>query len=256
MATLSGPLQTFMNPKYKGIEKCTSLILDGWQDSSFTSKILALFPKALSSLQHLFLSHFVDPENGSQFPNCLSLERVEISSHEKPIPPFWGSNFACVTTLSFVNTNTWADFDIATLSLFPLLDDLTLFTTEEALLFGEFDSLRPVQFQFLQILRVHGAIPPVVLTRLVAPALEELYIEANALYTTPIKALLSSFGLSCLHLHALLPKGISLCDPTWATFFSKLVQKCPRLETLYISKWMEKECKKFADHSTVVLHVL
>jgi hypothetical protein len=101
MATLSGPLQTFMNPKYKGAERCTSLILSGNAEPSFISSILALFPKELPSLQHLSLSHFVDPINGSQFPNCPSLERVEILNHWEPVPPFWGTNFAHVTTLSF-----------------------------------------------------------------------------------------------------------------------------------------------------------
>ena len=104
MATLSRLLQTFMNPKYKGIEKCTSLTLDGWGDSSFIRNILALFPKELSSLQHLSVPHLKVPVGGSQFPNCLSLKRVEILNHQEPVPHFWGTNFAHVTTLSFGNT--------------------------------------------------------------------------------------------------------------------------------------------------------
>ena len=255
MATLSGPLETFMNPKYKGAERCTSLVFDGCADSSFISKILALFPKELSSLKHLSLSRFMDPVNGLQFPTCLSLERVEILNHRRPVPPFWGTNFAYVTTLSFGNVGIWRNFDMVTLSLFPLLHDLTLFTVKAAQWYG-FWSQPAVKFQYLQILRVRGVIPLKVLTGLVAPALEELHIQGNAQNMECIKELSSSFEPLCLHLHALLPERISFHDPMWATSLSKLVQKCTRLEVVYISKWMEEECTKFTDHSTVVLHVL
>jgi hypothetical protein len=124
MATLSGPLQTFMNPKYKGAERCTSLVLGGYPDYTFNRNLFALFPKEFSSLQHLSLSCFGDPVDGSRFPNCLSLERVEILNHGRPVPPFWGTNFEHVNTLSFGNTSFWEDFDMVTLSLFPLLRDL------------------------------------------------------------------------------------------------------------------------------------
>ena len=256
MATLSGPLQTFMNPKYEGASKCTSLILKCWRDDSYIRNILALFPKELSSLQHLSLAHFTDPVDGSQFPNCPSLERVEILNHWEPVPPFWGTNFAHVTTLSFGITNYWANFDILTLSVFPLLHDLTLFTVEDGLWVRKFDSLLQVQFQHLQILRVRGDVPSEVFSKLVAPALKELHIQGGAEDMESIEKLSRSFEPLCLHLHALLPERISRQNPKWATFFSELVQKCTRLEALYISKWMEEECKKFTDHSKVVLHVL
>jgi hypothetical protein len=257
VATLSGPLETFMNPKYKGAEKCASLILSGIVGSYFILNIWDLFPKGLPSLQHMSLSHIVDPVGGSQFPNCPSLERVEMLNHGTPVPPFWGTNFAHITTLSFGNINGWANYDISTLSLFPLLRDLTLFTVE-----GDgWVSIRtgfplPVQFQHLQILRVRGPIPSKVLTKLVAPALEKLHIQENVGDWEPIEALSSSLEPLCLHLHALLSESISRRNPMWATPFSKLVQKCTRLEALYVSKWMEEECKKFTDPSNVVLHVL
>jgi hypothetical protein len=47
----------------------------------------------------------------------------------------------------------------------------------------------------------------------------------------------------CIFMHSFL-KRISLRDPMWATSFSKLVQKCTRLEALYISKWMEEEMQE------------
>ena len=244
-----------MQAEYKGAERCTSLILGCQWKSSSIDNILALLPRELSSLQHLSLSHFADPVNGSQFPNCPSLERVEILDYLRASPLAWGTNFAHVTTLSFGNTSTWGDFDIITLSLFPLLHDLTIFTIEEAERYGTW-SQPAVWFEYLQILRICGAIPSVVFTRLMAPALEELHIQGNAQDMESIEELSNSFEPLCLRLHSLLPERISRRNPMWATFFLKLVQKCTRLEALYISKWMEEECKIFKDHSTVVLHVL
>ena len=256
MATISGPLQIFKDPKYRGAERCTSLILDCEWNSSSIGRILDLLPRELSSLQHLSLSHFEDPVDGSQFPNCPSLERVEILDHLRPSALFWKTNFAHVTTLSFGNTNSWGHFDIVTLLLFPLLHDLTLSTIQTGKDWGNFYSQLPVQLHYLQILRVHGAIPTEVFDRLAAPSLEELHIEANALHLTSIAALSESFEPLCLHLHALLPETVSIESPRWPADLSWLVKECTRLENLYISKWMEEECKRFTEHSEVVLHVL
>ena len=93
-----------------------------------------------------------------------------------------------------------------------------------------FDSQLSVQFEYLRILRVHGVIPSEILTRVVAPALEELHIEANSLHMTSIDELLFSFELICPHLYALLPEGTSVANPMWPTSFSKLVEKCTRLD--------------------------
>ena len=255
MATLSGPLQTFMKPKYRGAERCTSLMICDYEWDSGISSILALLPRELSSLKHLSVSDFGGTWTGAKFPNCPLLERVEILDHQIRHLDFWGTNFTHVTTLSFGNKNVWGQYDM-TLSLFPLLYDLTLLTTGRMRGWGIFSYQPSVQFHYLRILRVHGAIPSEILTRVVAPALEELHIEANSLHLTSIDELLISFGPLCLHLYAFLPEGISVGDPMWATSLSTLVEKCTRLEALYISKWMEEECKKFIDHSKVAFHVL
>ena len=253
---LSGALQAFMNPKYKGVERCTSLT---WHPSSQTTiqKTVALLPKEFPSLKHMSLSHFDDPTNGSQCPNCPLLERVEIFNHWGPYPPFWGSKFAHVTTLSFGNTDRWAPFDLITLSLFPSLHDLTLFTLMgiEELVY-HFDSQPQIQLRDLQVLRVGGCTPSEILARVVAPVLKELHIKANAEDLTSIVPLWKSFEPSCLCLHVLLPESIAAQEPEWATDLSKLVKKCTRLETLYISNWMEEEFKKCKSSSNVALHVL
>jgi hypothetical protein len=241
MAILRGSLQTLINPKYRGAERCTSLMLQGNRYSSI-SRILALLPKELVSLRHLSLFHFGDPAGVSQFPNCPLLERVEIWGHLNPSPTLWGTHFAHITTLSFGNKSVWSQYDMGIFLLFPLLHDLTLSTTHYP---GEPGSGLPVQFEYLRILGVHGTIPREILTRVVAPALEELHIEANSLHLTSIDELVISFKPLYLRLYALLPEGISVGDPMWATPFSELVEKCTRLEALYISKWMEEKCKRF-----------
>ena len=121
---------------------------------------------------------FKDLIDGSQFPNCPVLESVEMLGHYAPCPHFWGTNFLYVTALSFGNDIPWAYFDLTTLSLFPMLRDLTLFTVRSTpYLLGGYPQW-PVTFGNLHILRAHGPIPHEVLTMLVAPALE-LHLKEN-----------------------------------------------------------------------------
>ena len=216
---------------------------------------MALLPKELPSLQQLSLFSFVDPIEGSPFPSCPVLDRVEMLGHYESYPAFWGTNFAHVTTLCFGNSSTdgWAHFDIATLSLFPVLRDLTLFT-DGAETPEEVESQLTVRFQYLRILRVCGEIPTGVLIRLVAPALEELHIKANPLHRTSIAVLRYCFEPLCQHLYAHLPEAISVERSNWAEAFNMLVEKCTRLKTLHISKWMEEECQKFVGHYDIVLY--
>jgi hypothetical protein len=245
------PLETFGKPEWRGVQRCTSMV---WVKSDLLNpKIVALLPKSLPSLQYISLSRLIDPIDGSQFPICPVLERVELLSHGRPSPPFWGTNFLHVTTLSFGNNPGWTDYDMTTLSQFPVLHDLTLFTkSEPGGLFGDTPKLA-VNFKCLQILRAHGYVPPEILSKLVAPALEELHIKGNI---TSIDSLQKSFEPHCQHLYALLPMAVSAKDPEWATNLSRLVQKCTRINSLYISKWMKKECKKFISRRNgVILHV-
>ena len=255
---LAGPLQALRNPKYKGFKRCASLIWyhDDW-DSARVRRIVALLPKELPSLQQLSLSSLKDPIDGPQFPNCPALEKVGMFTHYETHPAFWGTNFAHVTNLSFGNSSTrgWANFDIATLSLFPTLRELTLFTVGTGAPEGV-ESRLSIQFQYLQILRVCGDIPPTVLSRLVAPALQELHIKANTMHRTSIATLWYRFEPLCQHLYAHLPEAVSAEEPHWAAAFTLLVEKCTRLETLHISKWMEEGCQEFIGHNNVVLHIL
>jgi hypothetical protein len=254
---LLGPLQALRNPEYRVSGRCTSLTCYHNGFSKRTREIVALLPKEFPCLQHLSLLLFKDPTDGSEFPNCPVLESVEMVAHNMSYPAFWGTNFAHVTTLSFGNTHpfTWAPFDIVTLSLFPVLRDLTLTTIGTSTL-NEREFQPSAQFQYLKIFRVCGYIPSMILTNLVAPALEELYIKANTKHLTSISVMSYSFEPLCQHLYAHLPEAISAEEPHWATALTKLVERCSRLETLYISKWMEEECQKFIDRSKVVLHVL
>jgi len=253
------PLRALSNPKYRGSERCTSLIWDNNRLGEVTAKkIMALLPKELPSLRHLSLSHFTDPIDGTQFPTCPVLEKVEMFFHYQPYPALWGTNLAHVTTLSFGNYNDWFECDITTLSLFPALRDLTLFTTNLGLnqtVYSHNHEPAP-SFQHLQTLRARGELPSQLLTRFVAPALDALHIEANDMGRTSTAVLRDSFSCLCLHLYALLPEPVTRTEPQWATNLSTLVQKCTRVETLFVSKWMEEECITLLDGSNVILHVL
>ena len=243
-----GILELFSIVKNGAFERCTS------QFASW-SYAMVLLPEELPSLRSLFLSSIVNPADGSQFPNCPMLETVEIMSHRGSYPSFWGTSFAHVTTLILGHDSVWSSYNITTLSLFPVLQDLTLFTQGALGWRTDWDSVLPVQINSLRILRVHGCIQSVIPTKLVIPALEEPHLKAGALYLTPIAALGSTLKPLCRHLFALLPKAVSAKEPAWAAALSKLVQKCTRLETLSISKWMEKKCKEFMGGSNVVLCV-
>ena len=250
------PLETFGKPEWRGFQRCISLIWDAADYGATTIQMFVdLLPKGLPSLKHISFTYFNDPIGESQFPNCPVLERVEFFSHQAPSPHFWGANFLHVTTLSFGNYDSWVAFDLITLSLFPALHDLTLFTLRRAIARSRLHSLPPLNFETLRILRAHGCIPPELLTKLVAPALEELHLKANTDNTTSIDALQNSFNPLCEHIHALLPMAVSAKEPEWATNLSKLVKKCIRIKSLYISRWMEEECKKFVSGQAVVLHI-
>jgi hypothetical protein len=249
------PLETFGKPEWRGLQRCTSLIWDNdFQGSAITRKIVAMFPKSFPALKYISLSRLYDSIDGSQFPNCPVVERVEMLSHRQPSPAFWGTNFLHVTTLSFGNYSQWDHYDMATLSLFPMLHDLTL-STEHGGGRGLCGQL-PISFACLQTLRVHGYIASTVLIKLVAPALKELHIKADVQHSTSIYSLPNSFEPHCQHIYALLPMAVSAKEPEWAKYLSKLVQKCTRIKSLYLSKWMEQECNKFmSGHDNIVLHV-
>src|SRR5258706_1192462 len=123
------PLETFGMPEWRGFQRCTSLVWNAANHNATRIQIFVdLLSKGLPSLKHISFIHFNDPIGGSQFPNCPMLERVEMLVHLEPSPHFWGTTFLHVTALSFGNYEIWADFDMTTLSLFPMLRDLTLFT--------------------------------------------------------------------------------------------------------------------------------
>ena len=250
------PLETFGKPEWRAFERCTSLMWDARiYGEDVIRRFVDLLPRSLPSLKHISLTSLRDVTVGSQFPNCPVLERVEMLNHAAPSPHFWGTNFLHLTTLSFGNDDYWDWYDLTTLSLFPGLHDLTLSTASGwASLLGV-HSQAPVLFEHLHILRAHGCIPRGILTRLVAPALEELHLKANAHNITSIDALQTSFNPLCQDIYALLPNAVTAEEPEWATNLSKLVQKCTRIKSLYISGWMEGECKKFIGGRNVILHV-
>ena len=247
-------LETF---GWRGFQRCTSLTWDaGGHGVTTIQRIVALLPKSLPSLQHICLSFFDNPSNGSQFPNCPVLERVEMAIHRQSYPPFWGTNFLNVTTLSFNNYSGWAGYDISALSQFPALHDLALRTEHDRPAPRPVSSELPINLEHLQILRARGYIPPWVLIKLVAPALKELHLEANADHYTPIYSLHYLLDPFCQHIHALLPVAVAAKEPDWATKLSDLVQKCTRIKSLDISRWMEEECKKFmSGHDGIFLQV-
>jgi hypothetical protein len=145
---------------------------------------------------------------------------------------------------------------MTTLSQFPVLHDLTLFTEHEPGRLSGDDPQLAVNFKRLQILRAHGYIPPEILSKLVAPALKELHIKGSIDHFTSIKSLQESFEPHCQHIYALLPMAVSAKEPEWATNLSRLVQKCTKINSLYISKWMQKECRKFISRRNgVILHI-
>jgi len=254
---LPGPLRALWNPKYKGSERCTSFTwYNNGRDRVPDQKVIALLPKELPSLRHLSLTHFTHPTEGTQFPNCPVLERVELLGYYEPYPSCWGTNFARVTTLSFGDYGVWTTCDTGTLSLFPALRYLTLFNMHSGAAQMLDNPKHAPPFQHLQTLRVRGNLPSKLLTWLVAPALEALHIEANDFDHTPIVRLCYSFSPLCFHLYALLPESIARTEPRWATYLLKFVLRCTRIQTLFVSKWMELQCMAFLGCSNVVLHVL
>jgi len=167
------PLETFGKPEWRGPQRCTSMILKNRDFSAPTLEhIVALLPKSLPSLQYISLSSLKDPIDGSRFPNCPVLERVEMFNYGRASPPFWGTNLLHVTTLSFGNSISWGGFDMTTLSQFPMLHDLTLFTERGSRSQVNYSPQSSINFNRLQILRAHGYIPTWLMANLVAPALK------------------------------------------------------------------------------------
>ena len=249
-------LETFGKPEWRGFKRCTSLVWTaGGYGATTIQTFVDLLPKSLPSLKHISLTSFNDVTDGSQFPNCPVLERVEMLNHGPSSPHFWGTHSLHITTLSFRNDSHWEWYDLTTLSLFPGLHELTLSTAVGWRGPLDGDSQVPIHFGHLHILRAHGCIPPKILSKLIAPALEELHLKANAVNMTSIVALQTSFNPLCQYIHALLPSAVSAEEPEWATNLSKLVQKCTRIRSLHISRWMEEECKEFISGQDVVLHV-
>jgi len=254
-----GSLRALNNPKYRGFERCTSLT---WYhrrwDYLKVEEIIAMLPKELPSLRHLSLTYVEDPRNGTLFPNCPVLEKLEMSEYRQHSYFSWTkqTQLAHVTTLSFGNDYNWATCDINTLSLFPALRHLTLFTTHSSQPGRLYSSTYAPLFQHLQTLRVRGQLPLNLFTKLEAPALKALHIEANRSGQIATGALRDSLTCLCLHLYALLPESVTRTEPQWASDLSEFVHKCTRIETLFVSKWMEEECITFLDGSNVVLHVL
>ena len=255
-ASLNYFLEIFWKPEWRALQRCTSMILDkGCYTETTLPMIVALLPKSLPSLQYISLSYFDDPIDGSQFPNCPVLERVELYHGGQHSSPFWGMNFLHVTTLSF-GMFAWNSDDITTLLQFPVLHDLTLFVECDTGYSVAYDLKHPIHFKHLQILRARGRIPSWIVSKLVAPALKELHIKTNAQHVTSIYELRHLFEPHCQHIYAVLPKAISSGQPAWATYLSDLVEKCTRIKSLYVSKWMEEECEKFlSSRNDVVLHV-
>ena len=249
------PLEILGKPEWRAFQRCSSLLMWNTEDYTGTlTEFVNLLPKSLPSLKYISLSRFGDIVDDLQFPVCPVLERVEMFN-QFIIPHFWGTNFLHVTTLCFGEAQSWMDSDLATFSLFPVLYDLTLFTRDTQPLEFIVDSRLPIIFEHLNILRVHGCIPSAILTKLVAPALEELHIKANAHNITSIYPLQTSFNPLCQYILALLPEAVSTAEPEWAANLSKLVQNCTRIKSLYISRWMEEECKKFMSGQDVILHI-
>jgi len=250
-------LETFGKPELRGFQRCTSLIWNNQGYGAAVQNIVALLPNELPSLKHISLTSFHDPIDGSQFPDCPALERAEISNHSTHNPHFWGDSFVYVTTLSFGTHASWEDCDMITLSLFPVLYDLTLFTGHGRRdLHGIYQRLQqPITFPHLLILRVRGHIPPGGLTMLVAPTLKELHLKANDKHLTSLDSLQNSFEPLCQYIYALLPEAVRGTEPRWATNLSWLVDNCTRIRALYVSKWMEEEWQRLMPRRNVVLHV-
>ena len=249
-------LEIFWRPEWRALQRYTSMIWINRNTSTTIQEIVALLPKSLPSLQYMSLSFFDDPIDGSQFPNCPVLERVEMLYYRQHCSPFWGTNFLHVTTLYFGYTTSWAYYDATVLSQFPVLHDLTLLTEHYSESPLSTDPHPPINFNRLQILRARGSLPWSLVCKLVAPALKELHIKANVHHVTSICELQDLFEPHCQHIYALLPISVSRWETDWATNLSILVQKCTRIKSLHIYKWMEEECKEFMSrHNDVVLHV-
>ena len=235
---LQGALRILRNPKYKGFERCTSLL---WSNEfpDLVERIVALLPVELPSLQHLSLYQFNYHKCISKFPNCPLLRRVELFQCLLDSPNPWAETFAHVTTLSIGMSSFSAYYALA---VSPRLHELTICA-------GDTEYLAPptvrIRLGYLQILKVRGDVPENMLLAFLAPALKELHIEANYSGNTAMDAPWDRFELRCLRLYVILPETVRAKEPLWVASLSWVVRQCTRLKTVYISKWMEEECKYF-----------
>jgi hypothetical protein len=238
-------LQTLGKVEFSAFERCASLVWCHSFGQSLTDAVLELLPERLPSLKYLHLSRFDTPSSREQFPECPILTVAHLSANYLVPPHFWGTNFSRVTSLTFAEDSLWVWYDIVTLSLFPTIQHLAICSFKDSgtpRYSGRFDSV--VHFLHLRTLKVTGTVPMEVLAQLKAPVLEELHIEADHRGNTSILMLHDYFlGPHCSVLYALLPPMIATADPRWSSRLEALANKCSRLEVVYVSGWMEPECK-------------
>jgi hypothetical protein len=246
---LCGLLQTLGKVEFSAFERCASLVWCHSLGRKLTDGVLELLPERLPSLQYLRLSRFDTPSSREQFPECPILTVAHLSGNYLVPPHFWGTNFTRVTSLTFTEDILWVWYDIVTLSLFLNIQHLTICSfkdsgTPQYSSDNQIGMIDVVHFLHLRTLKVTGTVPKEVLAQLEAPVLEELHIEADHRGNTPILMLHDYFlGSHCSILYALLPPMIATADPQWSSRLEALANKCSQLEVVYISGWMEPECK-------------
>jgi len=96
------PLKTLGNPKYKGFERCTSLV---WTNHfpGLVLRIVTLLPAELPSLQYLSLYQFHYHMGRPKFPNCPRLKKVELFYCSLYSSTPWVETFAHVRPSTFGN---------------------------------------------------------------------------------------------------------------------------------------------------------
>jgi hypothetical protein len=242
-------LQTLGKVEFSAFERCASLVWCHSFSQLLVDDVLELLPERLPSLQYLHLSRFDTPSRREQFPECPMLSVAHLSANYHVPPHFWGTNFTRVTSLTFAEDGLWVWYDIVTLSLFPTIQHLTICSFKDAGTrqysgHSRMQATDVVHLLHLRTLKLTGTVPKEVLAQLEAPVLEELHIEADHRGNTSILTL-HDYSLSshCSILYASLPPMIATVDPRWSSRLEALTNKCSRLEVVYISGWMEPECK-------------
>jgi hypothetical protein len=248
-------LRTFSKSEFNGFERCASLVWCHSFSGRLISVVLAALPERLPSLQYLHLSRFHAPSSNEQFPECPVLNSVHLSMNYPVLPQFWGTNFTQVTTLTISEDDQWVTNIAVTLPLFPAIQHLILYnfphgymctgvTWDPDWTSGYAQEPESIQLLYLRTLKVSGSVPEGLLRKLDAPVLEELYIEAEYRGYTSLGSLHHyTRDFHCSRLYALLPPIIATLNPEWRIELETLANKCPRLEVVYVSGWMEPECK-------------